>query len=89
MSQIQQRTNSANRNPIYFPTSDHFLLTLPDFQEILLAHTPADEVVLNLSASVCPLPQPDQVGLDLFTQRLHRGHRRLHVLIVQTVVASI
>lgn len=66
-----------------------FFFFLPDFQEILLAHTPADEVVLNLSASVCPLPQQDQVSLYLFAQRPHCGDRRFHVLVIQTVVTTI
>lgn len=65
------------------------LIQLPDFQEILLAHAPADEVVPNPSPGLHPLPQEDEVGLYLLTQRLHCGYRRVHVLLIQTVVAAI
>lgn len=61
----------------------------PDFQEVLFSNTLANEVVLNLPSSVCPLPQPDQVSIDLFAQRSHRGDGRLHVLVIQTTVAPI
>lgn len=65
------------------------MLRSPDFQEVLLAYTLANEVVLNLATSVRPLPQPDQVNVDLFTQGAHRGDGRLHVLVVQTAVPSV
>lgn len=47
---------------------------VPDFQEVLLPHTPADEVVSKLSTTVCPLSEKDQVSLNLLTQRPHCGH---------------
>lgn len=71
------------------PLHGDVLTILPDFQEVLLAYVSADEVVPNLSASVSPLPQPDQVSLDLLAQRLHRGYRCLHVLVIQTIVTPI
>ena len=42
----------------------HFF-NVPDFQEILFAHSPADQVVPYSSPTVGSFPQEDQVGTDL------------------------
>lgn len=61
----------------------------PDLQEVGLAHAASDEVISHLAAALGALPQEDEVRLDLLAQGLHRGHRRLHVALVQPVLTSV
>ena len=61
----------------------------PDLQEVGVPHAATDEVVAHVAARLCPLAQQDDVSLHRLAQRLHRGHRRLHVLLVQPIVGTV